>query len=70
MADREELSGRLEALETRIAYQDETIEALNRTVTEQWSLIDQLKREVARLEERLEEAVTTAPPADRPPPHY
>ncbi|MDR4308816.1 SlyX family protein [Chelatococcus sambhunathii] len=63
-------SDRIAALETRIAYQDETIEALNQTVTAQWSEIERLKRAVAQLEERLEDAVSGPGPVDRPPPHY
>ena len=34
---------RLEALETRIAYQDQTIEDLSAAVAEQWKEIDALK---------------------------
>ncbi len=37
-------NNRIEALETRIAYQDQTIEELNAAVTEQWALIEQLRR--------------------------
>jgi SlyX protein len=66
----ESLARRLDALEERVAYQDETIEALNRTVTEQWATIDRLKREASDLAERLDEAVSGADPVDRPPPHY
>ena len=64
---------RLDALEIRIAFQDETIETLNATVTEQWGLIDALKREVARLTERLQDAESRAPgrtEPEPPPPHY
>jgi SlyX protein len=66
----ERLARRLDALEERVAYQDETIEALNRTVTEQWATIDRLKREASNLAERLDEAVSGSEPVDRPPPHY
>lgn len=68
--DREDLAARVEALETRLAYQDETIEALNKTVTEQWGLIDRLRREMSNITERLEDAVSGPGPVDRPPPHY
>ncbi|GLK79451.1 SlyX family protein [Methylopila turkensis] len=61
---------RIDALEERIAYQDEAIETLNQTVTAQWAVIDALKREVAALGERLEDAVSGPAPVDRPPPHY
>jgi uncharacterized coiled-coil protein SlyX len=66
-----ELSERLDALEARIAYQDDTIETLNATITEQWKQIDALTRQVAALRDRLQEAEARAPgPANERPPHY
>lgn len=66
-----ELSARIDALETRLAYQDETIEALNATITAQWKQIDALTRQVASLGERLQEAESNAgAPSNEPPPHY
>ncbi len=67
------LADRLDALEIRIAFQDETIETLNTTVTAQWAVIEALKRDVARLADRLQEAESrgmgrTEP--EPPPPHY
>jgi SlyX protein len=65
------LSERIDALETRLAYQDDTIETLNQTITAQWKQIDTLTRQVAQLNERLHEAEANAPgPANEPPPHY
>lgn len=64
---------RLEALETRIAYQDQTIEDLNAAVTEQWKEIDALKRLVAGLTEAiddLEAGARLGAPKEPPPPHY
>jgi SlyX protein len=70
MSDKE-LSERIDALETRLTFQDETIEQLNATITEQWQQIDALARQVAALSERLKEAETNAPaPANERPPHY
>lgn len=66
----EPLERRIEALEARIAYQDEAIEALSRTVAEQWALIDRLRREIGDLEERFEDAASGPGPVERPPPHY
>lgn len=66
-------TARLEALEIRIAYQDEVIEELNKTVTAQWKDIDRLTREVASLSERVaraEEGGGTDPADEPPPPHY
>lgn len=67
------LASRIEALEIRIAYQDETIETLNKTITEQWCKIDTLGREVVTLRERLDDAEMksgTGPASEPPPPHY
>jgi SlyX protein len=64
------LAERVEALEIRSAYQEDALEQLNRTVTEQWALIERLRRELGELSERLEDAVSGPGPADRPPPHY
>lgn len=65
------LSERIDALETRLAYQDDTIETLNQTITAQWKQIDTLTRQVAQLNERLQEAEANVPgPANEPPPHY
>ncbi|MCS3727654.1 SlyX protein [Bradyrhizobium betae] len=65
------LSERVDALETRIAYQDDTIETLNQTITAQWKQIDVLTRKVAELGERLQEAEANAPgAANERPPHY
>jgi SlyX protein len=64
---------RLNTLEMRIAHQDETIEDLNRIVTEQWKTIDRLTREVAMLTERVkqaEQAALTSDPGDEPPPPH
>jgi SlyX protein len=71
MNDINELGERIDLLETRVAFQDETIETLNRTITEQWLKIDALTRQLANLNDRLQEAETRAPgPANEPPPHY
>jgi SlyX protein len=65
------LSERVDALESRLAFQDDTIETLNRTVTEQWTKIDALTRQLLVLRERLQEAENQMPrPANEPPPHY
>jgi SlyX protein len=67
----ETLSERIDTLETRIAYQDHTIETLNQTITAQWKQIDALTRQIAQFSERLQEAEANAPgPANEPPPHY
>ena len=72
MRDDNRLNERIDALEARIAYQDDTIEALNQTVTAQWQQIDALRRLVSELGERLRDAESNsrAAPANERPPHY
>jgi SlyX protein len=66
-----DLSERIDALEARIAYQDDTIETLNAAITEQWKQIDALTRQVAALNDRLQEAEARSPgPTNERPPHY
>lgn len=65
------LAERIDSLEMRLAYQDDTIETLNQTITAQWKQIDVLTRKVAELGDRLQEAETNAPgPSNERPPHY
>jgi len=67
----QQLSERIDALESRLMYQDDTIEQLNATITAQWKQIDALTRQIAKLNERLQEAEANAPgPASERPPHY
>ena len=71
MSDVKALSDRVDTLESRLTFQDETIETLNKTITSQWKQIDALTRQLAVLNERLQEAESHAPGAgDEPPPHY
>jgi SlyX protein len=71
MTDEKTLSDRIDALETRLTFQDETIETLNKTITAQWQQIDALTRQVANLNERLQEAESHATGiTNEPPPHY
>ena len=71
MSEVKTLSERIDALESRVMFQDETIETLNQTITSQWQQIDALTRQLANLSDRLREAEATAPrPANEPPPHY
>ncbi|MET0219445.1 MAG: SlyX family protein [Tardiphaga sp.] len=71
MTDTAALRDRIEAMEIRLTYQDETIETLNATITAQWKQIDALTRQVAALGERLSEAETNSgAPRNEPPPHY
>ena len=71
MSDVNSLSDRIDALEMRLTYQDETIETLNQTITAQWQQIDALTRQVAELKQRLQDAESSLPgPLNERPPHY
>jgi len=69
--DLKTLSQRIDVLETRLTFQDATIETLNQTITAQWQQIDALTRQIAALSGRLQEAEAHAPgPVNERPPHY
>ena len=71
MNEMERLSARIDELEARLTFQDETIETLNRTITDQWLKLDRLTREISELTERLREAEDKSPgPVNEVPPHY
>jgi SlyX protein len=71
MNDIKSLRERIDALEARLTYQDDTIETLNQTITAQWQTIDALTRQVSQLSDRLKEAEAGAlRPSNEPPPHY
>jgi SlyX protein len=72
MAD-DDPTARLDALEIRIAYQDQTIEDLNAAVVAQAEEIKRLRREMRLLEAEMREAMAATPgdpAAEPPPPHY
>ena len=71
MSDANALSERIDALEMRLTFQDETIETLNQTITAQWKQIDALTRQIAELKERLQQAESNAgAPINERPLHY
>ena len=71
MSELKTLDERIDFLETRLTFLDDTIETLNTTITEQWLKIDALSKQLASLNERLQDAESHAPgPANEPPPHY
>jgi SlyX protein len=71
MIDVKALGERIDVLEMRLTFQDETIETLNKTITAQWLKIDALTHRIADLSQRLREAETQSPGvANEPPPHY
>lgn len=53
----ENLAERLVELETRLAFQDQTIEELHEVIYRQQGQLDELARELTRLKTRLGEAL-------------
>jgi len=68
-----EIDARLEKLETTIAYQDETIEELNKAVTDLWQQLEAMRRDLSKLTDQLravEAHPALAAQDEPPPPHY
>lgn len=73
MNDRDALEQRLEQLESRQAFQDDTQNSLSDVLARQAQEIATLQRQVEHLAQRLQEALEGAGGADadqQPPPHY
>ncbi|WP_404402227.1 SlyX family protein [Pelagibacterium halotolerans] len=70
--DSSDLTARIEALEIRQAHADHTIDELNTLVTEQFQMIERLKRQIALLDDQLSAVETLARGQSKepPPPHY
>lgn len=67
----ESLTGRIDELESQVAFHDELIESLNTTVARQDQEILELKHQFTRLSERMKEmGEAGAVPQDETPPHY
>ena len=65
-----DLGARVDTLEVALAYQDDLIEQLNATVTEQARMIDMLKRRMDELKERVLDLQAAGAPRDEPPPPH
>lgn len=64
---------RLIDIETRLAYQDQTINELNQVIYQQQKQIDQLERTCRQLSNRVKDMAsntTSSVPKDEKPPHY
>jgi SlyX protein len=61
---------RLQELEMRLAYQDNTISDLNDVITAQWKKIEALERQLLRLDEELRDIDSLEAPPNQKPPHY
>ena len=66
------LESRIIELETRQAFQDDTIQSLNDVVVEQGRVIERLQLQMAELIKRYEEMVGQygSEGEEAPPPHY
>ena len=73
MSEPSNLQTRLDDLECKFAFQQETLEALSTEVSKQWKNIDQLTKQLNRVAEHMmsSDADTAEKNQDDPPPpHY
>lgn len=69
----DELVNRMDELETRLAFQDDTIQALNDVVSRQELELERLQRALELLARRQADLAASMPGEtedDQPPPHY
>lgn len=69
----EEYLHRLEQLETRLAFQDDTIDQLNQEITAQGAEIARLKTQLSLLVKKFKElqpSQIASQAEETPPPHY
>jgi len=69
----DDLVKQIETLETRQAFQEDTIESLDKVIIQQQKDIDRLVLKIGFLEQRIEQSVNTASEVteeEPPPPHY
>lgn len=57
-------------LETRLAFQDRTIETLHEVILDLRSDLDALRRELGKLEEKIDGGEPEVGPANELPPHW
>ncbi|MBL4837055.1 MAG: SlyX family protein [Kordiimonadaceae bacterium] len=73
MSEISTLQRRLDDLECKFAFQQETLEALNTEVSKQWANIDALTKQLQRLTDHMMSSDTDTMEKthdDPPPPHY
>ena len=63
-------TGRIEAIEIRLAHQDKMISDLNDVITAQWRKIDLLELQLGRLREELQTLEPQRQSPEPPTPHY
>lgn len=67
-----EIASRLDELESKVMFQQDTIDSLNEIITEQWKFIDRLKLQITKLDDQLYELemASSGASANPKPPHY
>jgi SlyX protein len=68
-----DIENRIIELETKVSYQDHTIQELNEVVIQQQQQIDQLEKNVNKILEHLKAlnpSDLARPEEEAPPPHY
>ncbi len=72
MSELSDLRERLQDLESKFMFQQETVDSLNEMVTDQWSIIDKLKGKLKDMDDQLYaiENHQGSTPTNQPPPHY
>ena len=73
MSTPQELAERIDTLESRFAFQEDTIGKLNDVIVDQQTRLAQLEKTIRSLLERAAEQENAAgldEPDDAPPPHY
>ena len=71
--NKDDADDQLVDLQTRLAFQEETLAQLNDILTEQQRQIDKVRLEFQLIQERYQELldiIETGPAADEKPPHY
>jgi len=69
--DEKSITKRVEDLEVRFAFQDETIQQLDSVIQEQALQIERLRNELKTVREQLKDTLgAEAPPEEQVPPHY
>lgn len=73
MSTPQELADRIDTLESRFAFQEDTIGKLNDVIVDQQTRLAQLEKSIRSLLERLAEQESASgleAPDEEPPPHY